>query len=175
MTTTAIGSDFRTTNSVVAITDASGNVTTRRFETPSGPVEAYRSALLFYREGVRPHVQISHVSGPNALKRALDGDGEHRFLQSLKTHLSSKAFQDTRLFGKRYLLEELISIFLSDILPRELHGLPIVSGRPVVFAGERGDETLAIERLASAIVMPGPAKSNSLMSRSAPPIGTGVL
>ncbi|HEY1941538.1 MAG TPA: Hsp70 family protein [Roseiarcus sp.] len=150
MTPTAIGVDFGTTNSVVAIADASGNVVARRFETLSGPVETFRSALLFFRQGQPPNAEVSHVSGPDALTRALDVDGEHRFLQSLKTHLSSKVFQDTRLFGRRYSLEELIGVFLNDLLPKELRGLPIVSGRPVVFAGDRANEALAVERLDAA-------------------------
>ena len=158
MSTTAIGVDFGTTNSVVAIADAAGNVTARRFETPAGAVEAYRSALLFYREGRPPHAVIRHVSGPVALDRALDVEGEHRFLQSLKTHLSSNAFQETRLFGKRYVLEELIGIFLGDILPEGAGKTPIVSGRPVIFAGDRPDEELAVERLSSAYAQAGVGK-----------------
>jgi hypothetical chaperone protein len=146
----AIGVDFGTTNSVVAIADASGAIVARRFETPTGPVDAYRSALLFFREGRPPHAKIGHVSGPAALDRALDIHGEHRFLQSLKTYVSSPAFQDTRLFGKKFLIEDLIGVFLADILPPELRGLPIIAGRPVVFAGERPNETLALERLGAA-------------------------
>src|SRR5690606_4586496 len=92
---------------------------------------------------------IAHVSGPDALDMALGMTTEHRFLQSLKTHLSSRAFQETRLFGKLYLLEDLIGVFLSD-LTKGLDGLattPLISGRPVVFAGERPDEELALGRL----------------------------
>ncbi len=144
---TAIGVDFGTTNSVVALADASGDVLVRRFDTPNGSVDAYRSALLFFREGRPPRAQVKHVSGPAALDRALDVHGEHRFLQSLKTYVSSPVFSDTRLFGKKFLIEDLIGVFLADILPAELRGLPIVSGRPVVFAGERPDEALALERL----------------------------
>ncbi len=146
----AIGVDFGTTNSVVAIADASGGVTARRFDTSAGPVEAYRSALLFFRNKDAPRSHISHVSGPDALLRALEIDGEHRFLQSLKTYLSSRAFQDTRLLGKRFVLEELIGVFLADIVPTEWRALPVVSGRPVVFAGDGGDEALAVERLTAS-------------------------
>jgi hypothetical protein len=32
---------------------------------------------------------LGHISGPDALLRAMDIDADHRFLQSLKTHLSS--------------------------------------------------------------------------------------
>jgi hypothetical chaperone protein len=157
MVPTAIGVDFGTTNSVVAIADAQGGVTARQFPTPAGAVEAYRSALLFYREGRPPHATIEHVSGPEALDRALDIEGEHRFLQSLKTHLSSRAFQETRLFGQRYELEDLIGTLLADILPEGAGGVPIVSGRPVVFAGERPDEALALKRLTAAYTQAGVA------------------
>jgi hypothetical chaperone protein len=147
----ALGVDFGTTNSVVAIAYDDGNVAARRFETLSGPVEAYRSALLFLRAGGA----LAHVSGPDALDRAMEMDGEHRFLQSLKTYLSSRAFRDTRLIGRRFLLEDLIGVFLSDILGPDLAGLPVVSGRPVVFAGEGGDEALAVERLTAAYARAG--------------------
>lgn len=153
----AIGIDFGTTNSVVALVGQDGAVTARQFLTPAGLVDAYRSALLYYRVGRPPHATITHVSGPEALDRALDVSGEHRFLQSLKTHLSSRAFQETRLFGKRFTLEDLIGTFLADIVPdaAALEGVPVVSGRPVVFAGDRPDEALAEARLAGAYAQAG--------------------
>ena len=49
MVPVAVGVDFGTTNSVVAIADRSGQVQVRRFDTQVGVVEAYRSALLFSR------------------------------------------------------------------------------------------------------------------------------
>lgn len=157
MTTAAIGIDFGTTNSVVALADANGAVTTRSFATKQGAVDAYRSALMFWREGRPPQSRIAHVSGPDALDMALGMTTEHRFLQSLKTHLSSRAFQETRLFGKLFRLEDLIGVFLSD-LSTGLDGLadtPLVSGRPVVFAGERPDEELALGRLRSSYAKAG--------------------
>lgn len=157
MTTAAIGIDFGTTNSVVALANANGSVTTRSFATKQGAIDAYRSALMFWREGRPPATRIAHVSGPDALDMALGMTTEHRFLQSLKTHLSSRAFQETRLFGKLFKLEDLIGVFLSD-LSTGLDGLadmPLVSGRPVVFAGERPDEELALGRLRSSYAKAG--------------------
>src|ERR1700722_19728382 len=55
MVPVAVGVDFGTTNSVVAIADRSGQVKVRRFDTQVGAVEAYRSALLFFREGRPPN------------------------------------------------------------------------------------------------------------------------
>ncbi|TCR64246.1 Hsp70 family protein [Bosea sp. BK604] len=160
MTPAAIGIDFGTTNSVVALARADGSVTTRSFPTKQGAVDAYRSALMFWREGRPPQAKIVHVSGPDALDMALGMTTEHRFLQSLKTHLSSRAFQETRLFGKLYRLEDLIGTFLSD-LTTGLDGVgsvPLVSGRPVVFAGDRPDEELAVGRLATSYAKAGMAK-----------------
>jgi hypothetical chaperone protein len=150
MVPVAIGVDFGTTNSVVAIADRSGQVQVRRFDTQVGAVEAYRSALLFFREGRPPNATLGHISGPDALLRATDIDADHRFLQSLKTHLSSATLQDTYLLGRRFLLEELIGVLLKDILPAGIGDLPVVCGRPVVFAGERPNEALGIERLTNA-------------------------
>lgn len=160
MTPAAIGIDFGTTNSVVALAGADGSVTTRSFATKQGAVDAYRSALMFWREGRPPQAKVVHVSGPDALDMALGMSSEHRFLQSLKTHLSSRAFQETRLFGKLYRLEDLIGTFLSD-LTSDLDGVgtvPLVSGRPVVFAGERPDEELAVSRLSSSYAKAGMTK-----------------
>ncbi len=93
MTPAAIGIDFGTTNSVVALAGPDGSVMTRSFATKQGAVDAYRSALMFWREGRPPETRITHVSGPDALDMALGMTTEHRFLQSLKTHLSSRAFR----------------------------------------------------------------------------------
>jgi hypothetical chaperone protein len=154
----AVGVDFGTTNSVVAIADRSGQIQVRRFETQIGVVEAYRSALLFFREGRPPNTTLEHISGPDALLRAMDMDADHRFLQSLKTHLSSATLQDTYLLGRRFLLEDLIGLLLKDILPERVDDLPVVCGRPVVFAGERPNEGLAIERLTNAYRSAGVAR-----------------
>ena len=157
MTPAAIGVDFGTTNSVVALADADGSVTTRSFATKQGAVDAYRSALMFWREGRPPKTGIAHVSGPDALDMALGMTSEHRFLQSLKTHLSSRAFLETRLFGKLFKLEDLIGVFLGDLSAglEGLAGTPLVSGRPVVFAGERPDEELALGRLRASYAKAG--------------------
>lgn len=54
MSPAAIGIDFGTTNSVVALAGADGSVMTRSFATKQGAVDAYRSALMFWREGRPP-------------------------------------------------------------------------------------------------------------------------
>jgi hypothetical chaperone protein len=117
MVPVAVGVDFGTTNSVVAIADRSGQVQVRQFDTQVGAVEAYRSALRFFREGRPPNVTLGHISGPDALLRAMDIDADHRFLQSLKTHLSSATLRDIYLLGRRFLLEELMVSFSRIFFP----------------------------------------------------------
>lgn len=160
MSDIAIGIDFGTTNSVVALARPDGSVSTRSFATKQGAVDAYRSALMFWREGRPPQARVVHVSGPDALDMALGMTTEHRFLQSLKTHLSSRAFQETRLFGKLYRLEDLIGVFLADLSAGldDLSETPLISGRPVVFAGERPDEELAVKRLSASYAKAGMPK-----------------
>jgi hypothetical chaperone protein len=146
----AIGIDFGTTNSVVALVSRSGEVESHVWPSRTGPTDVFRTALTFWREGRR----TLHVAGPEAIERAIAADGEQRFIQSIKTHLASRLFTETRLYGERFTIERLVSTFLSQLLDQVLPGLPamipVTSGRPVVFAGERPDEDLAIIRLGKA-------------------------
>ncbi len=163
---TGVGIDFGTTNSVLAIARADGSVESRLWPAPDGPPCAtYRTALTFWREGRR----VAHVSGPAAIARAADPVGEQRFVQSLKTYLASRAFADTRLYGARFTIEALVALFLRDLCQGHdqcqgrdtdhaaagLAGVPVVSGRPVVFAGANADEALALERLRTAFAQAG--------------------
>ena len=152
MTISGIGIDFGTTNSVVALAHADGRVETRTWPTAEGPTATFRTALTFWREGR----EVAHVSGPEAVARAANPTGDQRFVQSLKTHLASRAFADTRLYGRRFTIEDLIATFLRDLAPGAPQG-PIVAGRPVVFAGTNPDAGLATTRLTAAYAQAGMA------------------
>eukprot|EP01037_Dinobryon_pediforme_P014109 gene14109-14228_t len=152
----AVGIDFGTTNSVVALADAEGNVHSLSWPTASGLTDTFRTALLFWAEGRG----VQHVAGPMAIAGKLAGEHDNRFIQSIKTHLGSRLFTETRLFGHKFTLEDLISTFLKDLIAQESavilgSGLPIAAGRPVVFAGERADEALAVERLHQSFAAAG--------------------
>ncbi|ACK49646.1 HSP70 family molecular chaperone [Methylocella silvestris BL2] len=153
-----VGVDFGTTNSVVALAYENGEVESLSWPSQFGATDTYRTALMFWREGRR----IAHASGPAAIARAVAGDGEQRFIQSIKTYLASRLFSETRLYGQRFTIEQLVATFLSDLLAdlRLSAGanavqIPILSGRPVVFAGEDPDEDLAVARLQSAYALAG--------------------
>ncbi len=154
-----LGVDFGTTNSVVALAYAGGHVESLTWPSAFGLTDTFRTALMFWREGRH---KIAHVSGPEAIARAVAQEGEQRFIQSIKTHLASALFSETRLFGKRFTIEQLVAAFLGDLFDQEaLRGsapLSIAAGRPVVFAGERPDEDLALARLQSAYALVGMEK-----------------
>ena len=148
-----IGVDFGTTNSVVALAYADGDVESLRWPTAEGPTATFRTALTVWREGRT----VAHVAGPEAIARAARPVGEQRFIQSLKTHLASTLFAETRLYGKRFTIEDLVATFLGHLLGG-LHvpaACTVVAGRPVVFAGAKADETLACARLATSYAQAG--------------------
>ena len=157
--TQGIGIDFGTTNSVVARADGD-TVTSVSWPSVAGLTEVFRTALFFWSEGRAPRAEIRHVAGPAALDRALAGTGEGRLIQSIKTYLASTTLRETRLFGQRFTVEELVATFLRRLAadgsadPRAL-AVPVVAGRPVVFAGERPNDALAVERLGTAYRLAG--------------------
>src|ERR1700748_3396671 len=116
----AIGVDFGTTNSVVALVSRSGQVESHKWPSSAGPTDVFRTAMTFWREGRR----TAHVGGPEAIERAIAAEGEQRFIQSIKTHLASRLFSETRLYGQRFTIEHLVSTFLTHLLDRILPGLP---------------------------------------------------
>ena len=155
----ALGIDFGTTNSVVALLGDDGEVRNVAWPATGGLVDIFRTALFFWSEGRPPRQQVHQVAGPAALDRALAGTGEGRFVQSIKTYLASRTFSETRLFAQRFSIEALVSTFLRDLsapfADLKGRGLPVAAGRPVVFAGEAPDEGLAVERLQAAYAMAG--------------------
>ncbi len=136
---------------MVALARADGSVATRRWPSAAGPTATFRTALAFWREGRT----VAHAAGPEALAHAEGPSGEGRFIQSLKTHLASRAFSDTRLFGQRFTVEALVALFLRDLIGEEILAAPVAAGRPVVFAGHVPDDALAVARLHAAYAAAG--------------------
>jgi hypothetical chaperone protein len=133
-----------------------------RWPSGAGPTTTCRTALCFRAELKRHERVVSVAAGPRAIDWALAPADNQRFVQSIKTHLGSAAFAETRIFGERYRLEGLISLFLRRAMA-EGDGMPapairVVAGRPVVFAGDRPDESLAVTRLKAAYAEAGLAE-----------------
>ena len=155
----AIGIDFGTTNSAVALAEADGRVRSLSWPSADGDVGVFRTALAFWSEGRMPRATLHSAGGPQALEHVLEHPGDGRFVQSIKTYLGSRGFTETRLYGRRFGIEDLVATFLGHLAP-ERHALlggasGVVAGRPVVFAGERPDEALAVKRLGAAFTQAG--------------------
>ncbi|HEY8493579.1 MAG TPA: Hsp70 family protein, partial [Myxococcota bacterium] len=155
----AVGIDFGTTNSAIAVADADGAPRLARFASGTSDgaaTSAFRSILHFEpgdaRTGGRPRAR----AGPAALRRWLESAGEGRLVQSIKSFLASPLFEGTEVYGRIYLLEDLVAEVLVALRAEAEAQLgPLgpraVVGRPVRFAGEgRSDERLALSRLRSA-------------------------
>jgi len=147
----ALGIDFGTTNSVVALLHDDGSVTTRRHAS----LDVFRSVLCFWTEPGRGRSHLRHEAGPAAISAYLEDPLDSRLIMSMKTYLAQKSFSETRIFGHRFTLERLIATFLRVLLA-ELPTAPhIVVGRPVHFAGEFVDDALGATRLRGAYAEAG--------------------
>lgn len=150
----SIGIDFGTTNTVLALADDDGRVTTARFEADGDSSGNCRTVLTFTQaeEGASP---IAVEIGPWAIRRYLAAPAECRFVQSPKSYLGSRLFQDTRIYGRTYRLEDLVAVFLGELarhaeLPGGFAAGGCVAGRPVAFWGSDPDDGLAMTRLRAA-------------------------
>ena len=146
----AIGIDFGTTNTVVSLIGAEGDAHLIRFPTPDGEVVAFRSALSFYADPDDATRRIVEA-GPFAVDAYAEEPLETRFIQSFKSYAASPLFQETRILGRRYAFEDMLSAFMLRLMA---HGgqtaakrpLRAIVGRPVEFAGASPDPNLALRR-----------------------------
>lgn len=155
-----LGIDFGTTNTALAIANDAGEVISAHFSHSGQSTSSFRSVLCFVESEEHGRRSLETSAGPKAITDYLDYGSEARLIQSIKTFLSSAAFQSTSVFGRSHTIEELISILLRHLKTAchdTIGAVPsrVVAGRPVRFAGERADDDLAVSRLHSAFGMAG--------------------
>ena len=159
----AVGFDFGTTNSSVALWNAEAGIRFASFQSFGNQVETFRSVLYLeqFRTGNGPR-RTHALTGPAAIERYLLSEEMGRLIQSLKSHLSSRSLAGTEIFGRRYKLEELISRILSDLRKHAAQQFekPIrfaMVGRPVRFVGGETpeDDDFAVARLKVAFAAAG--------------------
>jgi hypothetical chaperone protein len=137
----AVGIDFGTTNSSVALVRPGGEVELVRFASAAGPTASYRSLLYMEQsQDDEGRFKILCWTGPEGIERYLAADHKGRLVQSLKSYLTSQSLKSTDVFGRRRTLESLIAEMLRDLrMKAEAQlGVPVrtaVVGRPVHFVG----------------------------------------
>jgi hypothetical chaperone protein len=158
----AIGIDFGTTNSSIALVTGSGEIELARFPFAGTHTDAYRSLLYLEQAVDRGVKSIKSWSGPTAIEEYLAADTKGRLVQSLKSFLASRNLKSTEVFGRRMTIEDLIARILRDLRDKaeaqfgaRIH--TAVAGRPVRFVGAEtdADDHFAEERLLSAFKIPG--------------------
>jgi hypothetical chaperone protein len=152
----ALGLDFGTTNTVLSWARPQAQADPVVFRHLDSPLFSFRSALCFWNEGDDDHPQVRSEAGPWAIERFIEHAGDCRFIQSLKSFAASRLFEQTYVYGRAYRFEELFTAFFRmlqghaqphlDQLPRE-----VLVGRPVEYAGNRPDATLARQRYELAL------------------------
>lgn len=161
--TAAIGFDFGTTNSSVALTTLHSQVQLASFATAGAEKQSFRSVLYCEQWKNASGAKRTHsFTGPAAIEHYLQAEEKGRLIQSLKSHLSSRTLTGTEIFGRRYRLEDLIAPILSDLRKHasKQFQTPILYamvGRPVRFVGAETDEdqNFALARLRDAFKVAG--------------------
>jgi hypothetical chaperone protein len=149
------GLDFGTTNSALAVVDASGSPHLVTFPTASGPRQTFPSVLYF-------DPRAPSVAGAQAIERYLAAESKGRFIQSLKAYLAERTFEGTAIRSRHYTLEKLIALIvrhMSDQSGLSSARAPrrIILGRPVHFSSPRDPalDTFAADRLRAAVGLAG--------------------
>ena len=104
----SVGIDFGTSNSAICVAGADASLSMAKFRLNDQSTDNFRSVLYFeqLREGTRRN--ISAHAGPLAITQYLEAEQKGRLVQSLKSYLGSRLLTSTNVFGRPYLLEELI-------------------------------------------------------------------
>ncbi len=154
----AVGLDFGTTNSAVAIAEPGSAVRVLPLPNPGGGTVPYWRTVLCF-EPAEDRAPMRSSAGAPAIARYAESEGIARLLQSIKSHLAASSFVDTSIFGKRLKVEELIGVYLRALRaasPVDL-GRRVVCGRPVRYWGadSAADDERAVTRMRAALALAG--------------------
>ena len=156
----ALGIDFGTTNSAVALVDGTTEPRLANFQSASGSSETFRSILYFEPKPVRGRENV--FAGPLAVEQYRKATYKGRFLQSLKAYLGDAGFTGTAIGGRQRTLPQLIALIIQRLVragEESLGPLPsrAIVGRPVHFTVARSEEhdSLALARLREALELAG--------------------
>ena len=102
----AVGIDFGTTNSSVALAGPDGQIQLASFSFRGEAIPSFRSVLYLEQVKTAGGKKRAHgYTGPQAIEHYLDAEEKGRLIQSLKSHLSSRTLTGTEIFGRRHRVE----------------------------------------------------------------------
>jgi hypothetical chaperone protein len=158
----AVGLDFGTTNSALAVAARDGTVELARFKTVAAFATTFRSILYFDGEDASAAGAPRPAAGPQAIDAYLSSRARGRLIQSMKSYLPSRLFRHTNILGRNFALEDLIAMVVQAIrAAAEAQfgdlGRRVVVGRPVHFSGakSKADDEFALGRLRAALTAAG--------------------
>ncbi|MFL0694277.1 MAG: Hsp70 family protein [Agrobacterium tumefaciens] len=156
----ALGLDFGTTNTVIAVAESSDATHSVAYTSPAGTSDSMRTALSFLKDPQLGAGALKVEAGQAAIRTFIDNPGDCRFLQSIKTFAASALFQGTLVHARRFQFEDLMEVFLKRLQAYAGDGWPdgakrLVAGRPVHFAGASPDPALAVTRYNEALTRLG--------------------
>jgi hypothetical chaperone protein len=156
--TRAVGLDFGTTNSALAVASPEGAIELARFKAVESSSATFRSILYFDPDNAGPGGMPRAIAGPQAIEAYLSAHTHGRLIQSMKSYLPSRLFRQTNILGQNFALEDLIAMLTREIrTAAEAQfgdlGRSVVVGRPVHFSGAKtkADDEFALERLRAAL------------------------
>jgi hypothetical chaperone protein len=146
----ALGLDFGTTNTVLALGNGAGGSELVEFSGAEATGAVFRSALCFWEEESAWN-GIACEAGPWAIAEYLQSQLDSRFVQSFKTVAASSTFERALIFGKPFRFEDLGRLFMQRLVAHAGERLDkrphrVIVGRPVEYAGARPDPALARRR-----------------------------
>ena len=108
----ALGLDFGTTNTVMALSTGGAETRSMHFTSSVGVTDTMRTALSFMKDPLVGAQALKVEAGQAAIRQFIDNPGDCRFLQSIKTFAASALFQGTLIFARRHAFDDLMEIFL---------------------------------------------------------------
>lgn len=150
----AIGIDFGTTNTCVAVRDANDQVRILSIDPKAANPKLIRTLLYM------PSRQECFY-GKGAIDQYFDRGMEGRFFQSIKKLLPNTEFNGTSVFGIHLGVEALVARFLKELKARieqevgPIDGIPIRMGRPARYSLDETREATAVTRFLKAIELAG--------------------
>ncbi len=145
--------DFGTTNSLLAAAAPGRTFDPVALDPLAADPTILRTALHFTTAD-------DVVCGQAALRRYVDSGLRGRLLRSIKRHLSSAAFEATRIGGTRVTIEEITAAFLRPMRLAACQSLDadvdrVLLGRPARFSAHGEEDALAEARLGRAARLAG--------------------